>query len=31
LDIKPVMREFVPERNEINQPEWADALLKHYF
>jgi tRNA (Thr-GGU) A37 N-methylase len=31
LDIKPVMREFVPERNEINQPEWAEQLMKKYF
>jgi tRNA-Thr(GGU) m(6)t(6)A37 methyltransferase TsaA len=31
LDLKPVMREFVPERNEINQPEWAEQLMKKYF
>jgi tRNA-Thr(GGU) m(6)t(6)A37 methyltransferase TsaA len=31
FDIKPVMREFVPERNEINQPEWANELMKKYF
>jgi tRNA-Thr(GGU) m(6)t(6)A37 methyltransferase TsaA len=31
LDIKPVMREFTPERNEINQPEWATQLMSDYF
>lgn len=30
LDIKPVMREFLP-RGEIRQPEWADELMKDYW
>ena len=31
LDIKPVMQEFVPERNEIGQPQWAAELMQKYF
>ena len=31
LDLKPVVREFVPERNEIGQPDWATELMKTYF
>jgi tRNA-Thr(GGU) m(6)t(6)A37 methyltransferase TsaA len=30
LDIKPVMREFLP-REEVTQPEWATKLMKHYW
>jgi tRNA (adenine37-N6)-methyltransferase len=30
LDIKPVMREFLP-REEVTQPEWASELMKHYW
>lgn len=30
LDIKPVMREFLP-RGEIRQPDWADELMKDYW
>lgn len=30
LDIKPVMREFLP-REEMRQPEWATELMKHYW
>jgi tRNA (adenine37-N6)-methyltransferase len=30
LDIKPVMREFLP-REEVTQPEWATELMKHYW
>lgn len=30
LDIKPVMREFLP-REEIHQPEWATELMKQYW
>ncbi|MBI3150709.1 MAG: SAM-dependent methyltransferase [Chloroflexi bacterium] len=30
LDIKPVMREFLP-REEIRQPEWATELMKNYW
>lgn len=30
LDIKPVMREFLP-RGEVRQPEWASELMKHYW
>ena len=30
LDIKPVMREFLP-REEIGQPEWATELMKNYW
>jgi tRNA-Thr(GGU) m(6)t(6)A37 methyltransferase TsaA len=30
LDIKPVMKEFLP-REEIRQPEWAAELMKNYW
>jgi tRNA (Thr-GGU) A37 N-methylase len=30
LDIKPIMREFLP-REEINQPDWATELMKNYW
>jgi tRNA (Thr-GGU) A37 N-methylase len=30
LDIKPVMREFLP-RGEIKQPDWAGELMKDYW
>ncbi|MBI3169811.1 MAG: SAM-dependent methyltransferase [Chloroflexi bacterium] len=30
LDIKPVMREFLP-REEVHQPEWAGELMKNYW
>jgi tRNA-Thr(GGU) m(6)t(6)A37 methyltransferase TsaA len=30
LDIKPVMREFLP-RGEVHQPEWATELMKNYW
>jgi tRNA (adenine37-N6)-methyltransferase len=30
LDIKPVMREFLPHE-EVAQPEWATELMKHYW
>ncbi len=30
LDIKPVMREFLPHE-EIRQPEWATELMKNYW
>lgn len=30
LDIKPVMREFLP-REEIHQPGWATELMKNYW
>lgn len=30
LDIKPVMREFLP-REEVHQPEWATELMKQYW
>jgi tRNA-Thr(GGU) m(6)t(6)A37 methyltransferase TsaA len=30
LDIKPVMREFLP-REEVHQPDWAAELMKHYW
>ena len=30
LDIKPVMREFLP-REEVHQPEWASELMKYYW
>jgi tRNA-Thr(GGU) m(6)t(6)A37 methyltransferase TsaA len=29
LDIKPVMRQFLPGR--IRQPDWVDSLMKDYF
>jgi len=30
LDIKPVMKEFLPHE-EIHQPEWATELMKNYW
>jgi tRNA-Thr(GGU) m(6)t(6)A37 methyltransferase TsaA len=30
LDIKPVMKEFLP-REEINQPSWASEIMKNYW
>ena len=30
LDIKPVMREFLP-RGDIRQPDWASELMKDYW
>jgi tRNA-Thr(GGU) m(6)t(6)A37 methyltransferase TsaA len=30
LDIKPVMKEFLP-RGEVRQPEWATELMKNYW
>jgi tRNA-Thr(GGU) m(6)t(6)A37 methyltransferase TsaA len=30
LDIKPVMKEFLP-REEIRQPEWSSELMKNYW
>lgn len=30
LDIKPVMKEFLP-RGEVHQPEWATELMKNYW
>lgn len=30
LDIKPVMREFLP-REEVTQPEWATELMANYW
>lgn len=30
LDIKPVMKEFLP-KEEVHQPEWATELMKNYW
>lgn len=30
LDIKPVMREFLP-REQVRQPQWATELMKNYW
>jgi tRNA (Thr-GGU) A37 N-methylase len=30
LDIKPVMREFLPQEH-VHQPEWATELIRHYW
>jgi tRNA-Thr(GGU) m(6)t(6)A37 methyltransferase TsaA len=30
LDIKPVMKEFLP-REEVHQPDWATELMKNYW
>jgi tRNA (adenine37-N6)-methyltransferase len=30
LDIKPVMKEFLP-REKVDQPEWATELMKNYW
>lgn len=31
LDIKPVMAEFLPDRNIVRQPRWARELMSTYF
>ena len=31
IDIKPVMREFLPPDEDIRQPGWADELMKKYW
>jgi tRNA (Thr-GGU) A37 N-methylase len=30
LDIKPVMREFLP-RESVRQPEWSTELMRRYW
>ena len=30
IDIKPVMKEFIP-REEVRQPEWSRELMKNYW
>ena len=30
LDVKPVMREFLP-RDEVRQPRWVSELMRHYW
>jgi tRNA (Thr-GGU) A37 N-methylase len=30
IDIKPVFREFLPQR-EVSQPEWSKKLMKNYW
>jgi tRNA-Thr(GGU) m(6)t(6)A37 methyltransferase TsaA len=30
VDIKPVMREFLPH-SDVRQPEWAGELMRHYW
>lgn len=31
LDLKPVMKELLPSREEVNQPEWSVDLMKNYW
>jgi len=31
LDIKPVMAEFLPDKKNIRQPQWARELMSTYF
>jgi tRNA (adenine37-N6)-methyltransferase len=31
LDIKPVMQEFLPDRQLVKQPKWVDELMVKYF
>jgi tRNA-Thr(GGU) m(6)t(6)A37 methyltransferase TsaA len=31
LDIKPVFAEFIPQRNELKQPQWSHELMANYF
>ena len=31
IDIKPVMAEFLPEKAEIREPQWARELMSTYF
>jgi tRNA-Thr(GGU) m(6)t(6)A37 methyltransferase TsaA len=31
LDIKPVFAEFIPERNQVKQPQWSHELMVNYF
>ena len=30
VDIKPVLREFLP-KGDVNEPAWAEELMKHYW
>jgi tRNA (Thr-GGU) A37 N-methylase len=30
LDVKPVMREFLP-RQEVSQPQWSSELMSRYW
>lgn len=31
LDIKPVLKEFLPDRNDIKQPSWVHEIMKNYW
>ena len=31
LDIKPVMTEFLPEKDSVRQPQWSRELMSTYF
>lgn len=31
LDIKPVMAEFLPDKKNVRQPQWASELMSTYF
>lgn len=31
IDIKPVMSEFLPEKQNVRQPQWARELMSTYF
>ncbi|MBZ5574775.1 MAG: TrmO family methyltransferase, partial [Acidobacteriia bacterium] len=31
LDVKPVMQEFLPERESVRQPRWVHELMAEYF
>ncbi|HEX2788568.1 MAG TPA: tRNA (N6-threonylcarbamoyladenosine(37)-N6)-methyltransferase TrmO [Ignavibacteria bacterium] len=31
LDIKPALKEFLPDRNEVTQPDWVNEIMKNYW
>jgi tRNA (adenine37-N6)-methyltransferase len=31
LDIKPVLAEFLPDKNELPQPQWSHEMMSKYF
>lgn len=31
IDIKPVMAEFLPDKNKVRQPQWSLELMRTYF
>jgi tRNA-Thr(GGU) m(6)t(6)A37 methyltransferase TsaA len=31
LDIKPALKEFLPEKSSMNQPDWVHEIMKNYW